>query len=215
MSQGGENQGQSRRVRHRTVLDESAVDLSRPYAEAFVNVVDRDGQADAAVEELDAIVAEVLQAHPDFAEVLTSPSLPAPEKDRILVATFEGPAMPIVLRFLRVLNQHGRLELLPAVAKQARALLDRRRNRRAVTVRSAVPLDDAERAALRDRLARLAQAEPVVSYEVDPGLIGGLLVQVGDDVYDASVRNRLNTLRRQVAAARTRDLASRRALFEA
>ncbi|HWE37026.1 MAG TPA: ATP synthase F1 subunit delta [Isosphaeraceae bacterium] len=215
MSQGAESQGQARRIRHRTVLDESAVELSRPYAEAFVNVVDRDGQADAALEELDAIVADIVEAYPDFAEVLTSPSLQAPEKDRILVATLDGHANPIVLRFLRVLNQHGRLELLPAVARQARALLDRRRNRRSVTVKSAIPLDDDQRAALRDRLARLAAAEPVVSYEVDPGLIGGLVVQVGDDVYDASARARLDKLRRQIVAARTRDLQSRRALFEA
>jgi F-type H+-transporting ATPase subunit delta len=213
MSEGPESQG--RRVRHRTVLDESAVELSRPYAEAFINVVDRDGQADAALEELDAILADVLGAYPDFDEILSAPGFPASEKDRILVAALEGHAMPVVLRFLRVLNKNGRLELLPAVARQARLLLDRRRNRRAVTVRSAVPLDDAQRAALRDRLAKLAAAEPVVSYEVDPSLIGGLVVQVGDDVYDASVRARLDQLRRRVVAARTRDLASRRALFEA
>jgi F-type H+-transporting ATPase subunit delta len=215
MSEGPESQGQARRIRHRTVLDESAVELSRPYAEAFINVVDRDGQADAALEELDAILADVFRAYPDFDEILSAPGFPTSEKDRILVAALEGRAMPVVLRFLRVLNKNGRLELLPAVAKQARALLDRRRNRKAVTVRSAVPLDDAQRAALRDRLAKLAQAEPVVSYEVDPALIGGLVVQVGDDVYDASVRARLDQLRRRVVAARTRDLASRRALFEA
>lgn len=214
MSQGAEAQGQPRRIRHRTVLDERAQERSRPYAEAFVNVVDRDGQAEAALDELDAIMTDVVDAYPDFAEILRSPSLPAHEKDRILTATFEGRALPVVTRFLRVLNQHGRLELLPAVARQARELLDRRRNRRKVMVRSAVPLDDAQRGALHDRLARLAGAEPVAVYEVDPSLIGGLVVQVGDDVYDASVRTRLDQLRRQVVASRTRDISARRALFE-
>jgi len=117
--------------------------------------------------------------------------------------------LPTVVRFLRVLNRHGRLGLLATVTRQARATLDRRNNRKPVTVRSAVSLDEGQQSALRDRLASMLQATPVITLEVDPSLIGGLVVQVGDEVYDASVRNRLQQLRGRLTERRTHDQIQR------
>jgi F-type H+-transporting ATPase subunit delta len=176
-----------------SVFDDIAPELTRNYAEALLQA--SGDQAEAVVEELEGIKAEILDAHPDFAALLASPTTPPAAKDRLLAETLDGRALDPVVRFLRVLNRHGRLSILPAVIRQARATLDRRLNRKAVTVRSAVPLDEAQQAALRDRLAALVDATPVVTLEVDPALIGGLVVQVGDAVYDASVRNRLERLR--------------------
>ena len=124
------------------------------------------------------------------------------------MTTLEGRTLEPVIRFLRVLNRHGRLGILPSVIRQARATLDRRMNRKAVTVRSAVPLDEAQQAALRDRLATMIHATPVVALEVDPSLIGGLVVQVGDAVYDASVRNRLERLRGRLSERKTHEIQS-------
>ena len=73
-----------------------------------------------------------------------------------------------------------------------------RQNRRRVSVRSAVPLTDAQRAALEDSLARSLGATPILTAAVDPALLGGLVVQVGDVVYDGSVRNRLEQLRHRL-----------------
>jgi F-type H+-transporting ATPase subunit delta len=139
--------------------------------------------------------------------------VPATEKDRILIKTFEGRALPMVVRFLRVLNRHGRLGLIAPIARQARALWDLKQNRRPVLVRSAVPLDDAQREAVRDRLGRMLAATPLVTYQVDPALLGGLVVQVGDDVYDASVRNRLEQLRHRLIEGKTHEIQSRRDHF--
>lgn len=196
-----------------TVFDEISVELSRTYAEALVGAAESQGQVEPVLDELDAIVADVLAPNPKFAALLASPLLPQHDKDRILVETFEGRALPTVVHFLRVLNRHGRLGLLAPVARAARAIWDHRQNRRPVSVRSAVPLDDAQQTALRDRLAGLLGATPILNLSVDPSLIGGLVVQAGDDVYDASVRRRLEQLRQRLTEGKTHEIQSRRDHF--
>lgn len=175
-----------------TVFDEAASEVARNYADALLAAAG--DEAGAVVDELDE-VADVVRSQPSFAELMESPSLGSADRDRILVELFEGKAHPMVVNLLRVLNRNGRLGVLPTVAARARAAWDRKQGRRPVTVRSAVPLDDAQRTALEGRLSNLIGATPVLSLEVDPSLIAGLVVQVGDDVYDASVRTQLRRLR--------------------
>jgi F-type H+-transporting ATPase subunit delta len=196
-----------------TVLEDEQPEVTRSYAEALLRAAENEGQADAVLDELDELVRDVILGYPRFAEILASPSLPAKEKDRILTETFEGRTHPLLVRFLRVLNRHGRLGLIAPIAHQARALWDLKQNRRPVLVRSAVPLDDSQRESLRDRLGRMLAATPLLSYEVDPALIGGLVVQVGDDVYDASVRSRLQQLRHRLIEGKTHEIQSRRDQF--
>lgn len=196
-----------------TVFDDEAMVLARTYAEALLNVAEKEGQVDEVLDELDAIVADVLAPNPRFATLLGSPLLAETEKERIVVETFEGRALPAVVRFLRVLNRHGRLGLIEPVALAAREIWERRQNRRRVTVRTAVPLDDAQKAAVRDRLAAMLNATPILNLVVDRSLIGGLVVHTGDDVYDASVRNRLELLRRRLIEGKTHEIQSRRDHF--
>ncbi|MFO1533974.1 MAG: F0F1 ATP synthase subunit delta, partial [Thermoplasmatota archaeon] len=66
----------------------------------------------SSLDELDELVDDVYRGNPRFASLMTSPTVPAKDKDRILVEAFEGRALPVVVRFLRVMNQHGRLGLL-------------------------------------------------------------------------------------------------------
>jgi F-type H+-transporting ATPase subunit delta len=194
-----------------TVLDEVAPELTRNYAEALLNA--SGDEANAVLDDLEAIESDVLRVQPRFAAILGSPSVSVLEKDRILTDTFEGRALPTVVKFLRVLNRHGRLSLLGSVIRQARATLDRRQNRKPVTVRSAVPLDEGQVAAVVEKLAKMVHATPVITLEVDPSLIGGLVVQVGDDVYDASVRTRLERLRGRLIERKTHEIQSRRDHF--
>jgi F-type H+-transporting ATPase subunit delta len=196
-----------------TVFDDQLPEVTRSYAEALLGAAENAGQADAVLDELDEVVSDVLRDHPRFAAILASPTLPAEQKDRILTETLEGRAHPMVVRFLRVLNRHGRLGQVGPIARAARALWDRKQNRRPVLVRSAVALDDAQREALRERIGRMIAATPVLTFEVDPALIGGLVVQVGDDVYDASVRSRLQQLRHRLIEGKTHEIQSRRDQF--
>ena len=183
---------------HATVPDESAGVLARTYAQALVKAAEKDGPVDDVLGELAEVRDEVIGKIPALAALLASSTKSVADKDRVLARALEGRALPTTLRFLRVLNRHGRLELLGPVVDAARLFWDRRQNKRPVTVRSAVPLGDDQLSALRDRLAPVVGGTPVITTEVDPALIGGLVVQVGDDVYDASVRKRLETLRQRL-----------------
>ena len=131
----------------------------------------------------------------------------------MLLQLFDGRASSLVLRFLRVLNRHGRLDLLWVVHREARAIWDRRNRRIPVAVRSAVPLDEGQLQALRERLARLVAGTPILNVLTDPSLIGGLVVQVGDTLYDASVKSRLAQLRHRLIEGKTHEIQSRRDQF--
>jgi F-type H+-transporting ATPase subunit delta len=76
-----------------------------------------------------------------------------------------------------------------------------------------VALDDAQQSAIRDRLSQAFRTTPVLKLEVDPSLIGGLVVQIGDDVYDASVSTHLDRLRESLIEGITHEIQSRRDYF--
>ncbi len=184
-----------------------------PIVEALINAAAKEGSVGEVLDELDEIISGVVLKYPKYAELLETPLVSAAEKDEVLRKSFEGRALPIVVRFLRVLNRHGRLGSLRPIARGAREVWDRRENRRTVLVHSATALDDAQRASLHDRLAQALAATPVLKYVVDPSLIGGLVIQVGDDVYDASLRNRLEQLRQRLIEGKTHEIQSRRDRF--
>jgi F-type H+-transporting ATPase subunit delta len=185
----------------------------RHYAEALVSAAVAENQAEAALDDLEAIDREVLREYPKFEQVLGSSQVSAAEKDRILLEVFGDRVSSVVLRFLRVLNRHGRLGLLSPLAGEARQIWDRRHKRVPVFVRTAVPLDPGQEQALREQVTRMIAATPIMQITTDPSLIGGLIVQVGDQVCDASVRNRLEQLRQRLIEGKTHEIQSRRDQF--
>jgi len=105
-----------------------------------------------------------------------------------------------VLNLVRLLDQRGRLTLLPAIAAELTRLLDAMRGVVAATVTSAAPLEKDEIAEIAARLESMTGQTVKLDTAVDPSLIGGLTVRVGDRMIDASVRGRLERLRDQLVA---------------
>jgi F-type H+-transporting ATPase subunit delta len=200
-------------ARDRSVMSGDDATVVRHYAEALVNAAVTENQAEAALDDLEAIDQEVLAVYPNFGKVLGSSEVPPAEKDRMLLQVFGDRVSPVVLRFLRVLNRHGRLGLLAPLAREARQIWDRRHKRVPVYVRTAVPLEPAQEAALLEKVGRMIAATPMMQITTDPSLIGGLIVQVGDQVCDASVQNRLEQLRQRLIEGKTHEIQSRRDQF--
>lgn len=195
------------------VRNDTAIAVARRYAVALVDAASQEGQVDAALEELSEVEADVFGRFPRFADMLGSERVPAAERDRILNEVFGGRVSDVVLRFLRVLDRRGRLGLLRPIVAEARTIWDRRNRRIPVSVRSAVPLEEAQIQGLRDRLQGLVSGTPILSLSTDPSLIGGLVVQVGDQTYDASVKSRLAQLRHRLIEGKTHEIQSRRDQF--
>jgi F-type H+-transporting ATPase subunit delta len=191
----------SEQARPTTVLDDDARQVARVYAEALLRLAEQQGQADAVGDDLAALRTDVMQRHPELEEFLSSMSVGRARKEEVLRGAFHGRASELLLNFLLVLNAHDRLELLRATAEAYQELLDQRRHRIPVLVRSAVPLSEQQLNRLRDEIRATADGrpiEPILQTRVDPDLLGGLVVQVGDFLYDASVKTRLEQIKNQV-----------------
>jgi F-type H+-transporting ATPase subunit delta len=193
--------------------DVGAQRVARVYAEALLNAAEKQGQADTAFEELEALVREVFQADPQFEAFLSSSAIGRDRKGQVLQSIFQGRGSEVFVNFLLVLNEHERLDLLRAVLAAAREIRDQRARRIRVRVRSAVPLPDDQRDRLLQDLRQSFQLEPLLETEVDPELLGGLVVRVGDWLYDASVRTQLENIRNQLIAESSHEIQSRRDSF--
>jgi F-type H+-transporting ATPase subunit delta len=182
-----------------TVLDAGVVRsrTARVYAESLLGLAAKQNQADAVGDELVALHNEVLRKNPAVAAYLANPTISKRQKGPILASAFAS-ASPLVKNLLGVLNENGRLNLLPQVIASYRELLDKRAGRVRVVVKSAVPLRAEQLDTLKTQLTKSLGQTPVIASVVDPELIGGLIVQIGDRVVDTSVRTRLQTLRAQL-----------------
>ena len=190
---------------HPTVLEATGARarLARVYAEALLAAASRDGQADAVGDELAVLVHDVLSGHPEINAFFATRALSRKAMSPILPAAFASGVSKLVRNFVGVLNQNGRLDLLRAVSAAYQSLRDETAGRVRVRVISAVPLSDSQTGELKQTLADQLKAEPILEARTDPDLLGGLVVRVGDRVYDTSVRTRLHNLRNHLMASGT------------
>ena len=178
--------------------DTSAQRIARVYAEALLDEAQAGGTADEVLGELDVLLRDVTRADPQIASFFLGGLIGRDARDKVLRDAVADKVSPTFLNFLMVLNHHDRLELLQPILIAYRDLLEQRTGKVRVQVRSAVPLPEEQSERLRQELRTSLQREPVLESTVDPDLLGGLVVQVGDWLYDASVKSRLETLRNQL-----------------
>jgi F-type H+-transporting ATPase subunit delta len=188
----------SEQIHHATVFDDATRHVARIYAEALLAAADKRQQTQEVLEQLEELVRDVLARDSAFSLFLASAVLSREHKTEALRRAFEGKVNDVLYRFLLVLNDHDRLDILRETAVLMRDLYERRAGRMHVEVTSAIPLDDGQRERLYRELRDKFNREPIVHARIDPELLGGLMVKVDDWVYDASVRARLERIRNQL-----------------
>ena len=194
--------------------DPSSRAVARTYADAFLQAAGgADGGADGALGEFTSFHDDVLQSNPAFARLLTGSLANRDEKLAMIDRVVAPRASALFTNFLRVLARHDRLGLLPQILGESHVRRERELGQRRVTVTSAVPLDDARLAQVRARLDAALPFEPVVQPEVDPSLLGGLVIRIGDTVYDTSLRAKLRQLRTRLKAKATDEIQRGRDRF--
>ena len=171
---------------------------ARRYAEAAFQLAMRDGSHDAWEKDL-ATTAELV-GDERVARVVSNPSVPFHDRQATLERLLGKRISPLALNLVQLLDQRGRLRLIPAISAEYTRMLDALRGVVAATVTSAAPLEKDEVAALAKRLEEMTGGSVKLATAVDPSLIGGLTVRVGDRMIDASVRGRLERLRDQLVA---------------
>ncbi|MFV0443576.1 MAG: ATP synthase F1 subunit delta [Planctomycetaceae bacterium] len=176
------------------LADPSAKAVARVYAQAYLN----GAQATAAnnpLEELTSFYDDVLKPNPQFAELLTSEMTSRDEKVGLIDRVVQPRASQFFTNFLRVLARHERLDLLPLILSEAWGEQERREGKRRVQITSPQPLSETQLGQIRDRLKAALPYEPVLLTETDESLLGGLVIRVGDTIFDGSLRTRLKDLR--------------------
>ena len=161
--------------------------VAKIYAQAVVEAADAAGCRREVLAELGTLARGVLPQVPEAAAVFASPKIPAEEKARIIDRLTAGRMTATTVNALHVLARHGRLGLLAAVVEAAERLADERDGRKQATFTTAVPLDSAEQARIVAETEKALSASLTPAFVVDPTIIGGLVVRVGDTIYDQSV----------------------------
>lgn len=187
--------------------------LANVYAEALLGVAENAGQTTAILEQFDSLVADVLDRYPQLERMLASGMVSAEEKSQLLDRVLGAQAEPIFLRFLKVVSRHGRLGLVRVIHRQAHVLYRQRLGQVEVEVTTAAPLDEAAAERIRAAVRRLVAGEPVLARRVRPELLGGMVVRVGDTIYDASVARQLESMRQQMIDRSAHEIQSRRDRF--
>jgi F-type H+-transporting ATPase subunit delta len=174
--------------------------VSFQYANALADIALPQGAAEPAGRQLQEFAA----TYRDSAELqnyLGSPAVTAEDKREVLekIASRMG-ASKIIRNLLFVIADHGRAKDVPEIAEAFAEVVRQRQGIAEAQVYSAARLTEGQRAELAQMLARLTGKKVEPNYFVEPELLGGVLVRVGDTIYDGSVRNRLEQMRAQLAA---------------
>ncbi|RLS77177.1 MAG: ATP synthase F1 subunit delta [Planctomycetota bacterium] len=168
-------------------VDIAADRVAKIYAQAVVDAAEAAGCRREVLVELATLARDVLPKVPEAAAVFSSPKVALEDKNRIIKRLTAGRMQATTTNALHVLARHGRLGLLGAVVDAAERLADEREGRQQATFTTAVPLDAAEQSRLVDDTQKALAAALVPTFVVDPAIIGGLVVRVGDTIYDQSV----------------------------
>lgn len=175
-------------------LNPAAEKVARVYAQAILEAADRKGCRDEVLDELQALATEVLPKVPNARFVFDSPRVPLDEKDAMIDRIAAGRMQPTTSHALHVLARHGRLGIVAEVADAARRLADELAGRHEAVLTTAVALSEDDQQQVIADVERKLGVPLAATFAVDPALIGGLVVRVGDTVYDQSIASSLASL---------------------
>ncbi len=180
---------------HSSVFDTGQQQLGATYAKALLGAVGTKG-AESVLAEFDAVI-DLLAQLPRLDATLSSPRIAHEEKERVLDKAFGKKLSDTLLKFLKVVSRHGRLDCLRAIVQAAHAQHNQACGRVEVKLKTAAALDSKTVQALIAKLESSLGQDVLLKQEVDESLIGGVVIQIGDTVYDGSLSNRLVKLREE------------------
>ena len=174
-------------------------EVAQVYSRSLFEVASEQGKIDRIRDELGAF-ADALAQNRELAVFFFSPYFSTQEKEDGLARTVVD-ADETFVNFLGVLIQNHRLPLIHRIRRQFDVLWDHENKRLPVEVTSAVELERSVVEALEARIREQTGQNVQLESKVDPDILGGVVLRVGNSILDASVRNRLEQLRREVARA--------------
>ncbi|MDP2931666.1 MAG: ATP synthase F1 subunit delta [Chloroflexota bacterium] len=173
---------------------------ARRYAEAVFQIALERQDFDRWLSDLKSIGSAL--SDPSFAAFLENPRFSMEQKNRLLGERLEG-VNPLALNLVRLLIIKEYVRAAGDIVAEFERLVDRYRGIEQADIVTAVPLDEREKARIRESLGKLVDKQVRIKAEVDPSIIGGLIARIGGRLLDGSTRSRLMALKKQIAGAGT------------
>jgi F-type H+-transporting ATPase subunit delta len=174
-------------------------EIARVYARALFEVASEQDALDRVHDELGAF-ADAMSQNRDLMQFFFSPYFSADDQKDGLQRAVTG-ASPAFTNFLQALIERHRMPAIFRIRTEYNVLWDDARRLLPVQITSAIALDKDEVKSLGDRIGQSVDRQVEVTADVDPDILGGIVLRVGNVVLDASIKNRLEQLRKQVAQA--------------
>jgi F-type H+-transporting ATPase subunit delta len=174
--------------------NDRALAVARVYSHSILGLAAAGGEAESLLEELQELV-RYLGQQPAFADFLSSPLVAVGDREKALEKLFRGRASDLLVNALQVLNRKGRLGLLPTITEVYRRQHKELRGQIDVHVRTAITLTPDLRGKLQAAVSRFTGHEAQLIETVDERMLGGMVLQIGDQKIDASVKRELEEMR--------------------
>ena len=169
--------------------------LAGVYAKALIGASEQAGNQAEVLQELESLVDDVLAKFPKLESTLASPRVSAEEKITLLERVFQGKLSRETMNFLKVVARHGRLDCLRAIQQASQQMYREMEGRIAVQLSTAHEVAADVVGSIGERLQAILGGQVDIETAVDEDLIGGLVLRIGDTVYDGSVANQLTRMR--------------------
>ena len=183
-----------------SVFDDESMHVGPIYAKALLAAVGSTGSIDTIMDQFHSLINDVFDKQSVLEMVLANPKIPSDEKIRVLDKAFAGKMDSTLLTFLKVVSRRGRLNAIRGIYRSATALRDEAVGRVRVLVTTAQQLDTVAINSLKEKLQNLFKKEVAITTKVDATVLGGLIVRVGDVVFDGSVDGQLKLLKKATLA---------------
>jgi F-type H+-transporting ATPase subunit delta len=174
-------------------------EIAQVYARSLFEVASERGVSDVVRDQI-GLFADAMAGNRDLAVFFFSPYFSTIEKKDGLNRTVEG-ADPVFENFLEALIERHRMPAIYRIRARYDKFWDEANRKLPVEVTTAVPLDDSTVQSIGERIGSQTGQSVQLSSNVDPEILGGIVLRVGNFILDASIRSRLNQLRKQVASA--------------
>jgi F-type H+-transporting ATPase subunit delta len=179
----------------------SRIGAGRRYAEAAFELAVRDGSVDAW--QRDLALAAQMALDDRVVKIVDSPAVPFAQRRKVVEQLLGKHVSGQALNLALLLAKRGRFGVMPSVSSEYDAKVRQARGIVAATVSTPEPLSAKGLAAVQTRVEQLAGANVELATSVDPSLVGGLTIKIGDKLIDASVRGRLERLRGRLVQGTT------------
>lgn len=195
-------------------FEHGSIAIADSYARTLLELTEKSGQSEAVADDFGEF-DKLLKTDEAFAEFMYSQSVDSDARESVLEKNFRGRMNDLLLSTIQVVNRKGRCELLELIRERFRLALEEARNEVDVYVTSAVALTDELRESLKLATSSITGKTVRMVEAVDPAILGGLIVRIGDEKLDNSVVNRLRTLNGSLMQRATDEIHKGHAFAEA